>query len=1026
MKQLWNSLIGLAVLSVLLIIPGKVDARTRLADTLVSNPSACPATGCAAGQRLNINASVVINSSTSGDPNTQVCLYAPASGGDSNPWIDPTGFSSVTPSGYSAGETVNLCTNNVPTGYSLIYSAFGQRSTGTDAFEFALRINKTTTITGDIRLFSFQYDGSAWQALPTVTTLTYPVSSANAFSYVASSAANCIGYQPCYLNSGDDLANGIGTGLKDAVDASPTDGTITILGAYNIKGNSVTLSNPQTLRGINDSSLGYSGTTCANAMLLITGGATVKELNITDGTCTSPSRDLILINSASDVTLEYNNLLNGKDAISILDNTGNVSVRFNHITGNAGYGILRASGTGIGTVKAVANNIYSNLGSYQARCNNKGEVNYNFWGVGVPLSNAISTCTYTNGKQLGAAVLERVDKPGIGAESFSVKASPQTSTVGAISISGTFGVELVVANHGSGMDESIPFYSTGAGKIYACNDIFDVFISDKNTVSPVSLNITIPYNVVAGCETIIESTPFNYCSSLNSADFPLWWYDPKSSITSSWDTTGQSPTGTGASGQSGQTTTCDMSGNTVSVTLDTSAGKRPNLVSDLNFTPFAVGYQNSNVLFSSLTAVAGVGNIELSWETTKETGLTGYYVTRSTDPFGSFNRDSDLIPAKGDDTIGGIYQYGDPGLNHGTTYWYKLEMIFADPSLNDFYGPVSATTYGMIPTATDVTPNGVEVYGTSIAIKVKGNNFIPSSQVVWDNNLSIDLTTSYISSTELTAIIPGSLYDDPNSSALHNITVYNPGSGGGFSPPLTFTIRNPVPTLTSITPDYSDGNQTTITLAVKGENFVTDSSVRFNGSPTNITTTFIDPNNLTASVLRSKLSAGVITVTVFNPAYGGGTSAGKSFNLYTPTPTLTKVPTAYRTNTQPYQSYRSPTPQRTRTRTPTRTITGTIFITPSVTPGLLTPSLTIETTPGSTSTEQSTPEPFTRTPTLAPGEPTYTPTQPTPEVENPPSVWSWRVLSILRVLAGSLAGVGVLSLPAFVIFRIKTKSKPTH
>jgi hypothetical protein len=32
----------------------------------------------------------------------------------------------------------------------------------------------------------------------------------------------------------------------------------------------------------------------------------------------------------------------------------------------------------------------------------------------------------------------------------------------------------------------------------------------------------------------------------------------------------------------------------------------------------------------------------------------------------------------------------------------------------------------------------------------------------------------------------------------------------------------------------------------------------------------------------------------------------------------------------------------------------------------------------------------------------------------------------LRVLAGSLAGIGLLSIPAFIVFRIKTKNKPTR
>ena len=162
------------------------------------------------------------------------------------------------------------------------------------------------------------------------------------------------------------------------------------------------------LQGVpSDATLTYTGSACSNAMLLVTAGATIRFININDGICVSPSRDLILINSPADVTVRHGDLTNGKDAISILDNSGNVFVRFNHIAGNSGYGILRTSGSGSGTVKAVANNIYNNRIGSQAECNNKGEVNHNFWGPGVSPTAAISRCTYTAGKRLGCRHSER-------------------------------------------------------------------------------------------------------------------------------------------------------------------------------------------------------------------------------------------------------------------------------------------------------------------------------------------------------------------------------------------------------------------------------------------------------------------------------------------------------------------------------------------------------------------------------------------------------------------------------------------
>ncbi len=104
----------------------------------------------------------------------------------------------------------------------------------------------------------------------------------------------CSGYNPCYLNSGDDLANGIGTGLKDAVDASLAGWVINIHGNYLIKSNTVVIDKALLIQGDGNDSLTYNSTAaCGNAMLLVSDGATIQKLNINDGICVTPSRDLI-------------------------------------------------------------------------------------------------------------------------------------------------------------------------------------------------------------------------------------------------------------------------------------------------------------------------------------------------------------------------------------------------------------------------------------------------------------------------------------------------------------------------------------------------------------------------------------------------------------------------------------------------------------------------------------------------------------------------------------------------------------
>jgi hypothetical protein len=1021
MNKAIRLLLSLVILLLLGVNTTPMQARPLTALVMSQmSPASCPPGGCAAGQRINFRATFDLNPLNTTTVNTQVCVFTSLEGSDK--WADGTVFSITDPTTYSSGEQSGICTANIPGGTQYLGGAYAQFSTaGSKNFDFAFRINKNSTIDGSLQISIYRLNaaGDAWEIIENESSPIIDTTPSAITAYVAADVTTCNGESPCYLNSGDDLANGIGTGLKDAVDARTATSTINILGSYAIKGNSVTVDAAHTIQGVTNAALTYSGSQCSNAMLLITGGATIQDLNINDGVCVSPSRDLVLINSPANVTLRRNDLMNGKDAISIMSNSGDVLVRFNQIVNNSGYGLLRGSGSGSGTVNAIANNIFNNRSGYQIVCNNKGTINHNFLGAGILPNLAISNCSYTIGKQLGAAINKNTTKPGVEALEEVLTGSKTSYFNNMMSISGTPNVKVILINHGNGTFANIPFLGIGTDYINSCNNFYDVFISDENTEIPSFINLSLTYDLNLECINTIESSVL--CGSTDQANYPLFWYDPQNSVTERWDTTGQIPSGLGASGMVGQTTTCDLSNREVTVEINNNIIKRPNLITDLFFTPFGIGYYNQEyITFSDFYAIGGIEKIDLNWETINETGLSGFYVTRSLNINGPYNRDSDFIPRKGNDEgRGGIYYYSDTGLDNGTTYWYMLELLDSLNNTIEFHGPISATTYSLLPTATDVTPNSAEVYGPSLSIKIKGNNFLPNSVVVWDDNLGINLNSSYINATEMTAIIPSSLL---SSSSLHELTVYNPGAGGGFSPPLTFTIKNPVPVLVSRTPTVTDGNFTALTVDLTGDNFVSTSKVRFNGSDTYVEPEFIDRNHLRAKINRQYLSPGIIQITVFNPAYGGGTSAALTLNLYTPTPTLTKQPTSTKTRTVVY-TYRSPTPQRTPTRTPTRTLAGTLQTTPSATPGLLTPSATLA-MPDQTLSTQVTPEQITLTPSLAPGEPTYTPAPPTPVIEDATtSVWNWRLMSGFRVLAGILLGAGLLSFPAFLVFRRKTRQK---
>ena len=89
---------------------------------------------------------------------------------------------------------------------------------------------------------------------------------------------------------------------------------------------------------------------------------------------------------------------------------------------------------------------------------------------------------------------------------------------------------------------------------------------------------------------------------------------------------------------------------------------------------------------------------------------------------------------------------------------------------------------------------------------------------------------------------------------------------------------NPVPILTSITPNTKPLASAAFTLTLNGDDFIPTSQVRWNGA--NRTTTYVNINTLTATIPVTDLTtAGTANVTVFNPAPFGGTSAARVFTV---------------------------------------------------------------------------------------------------------------------------------------------------
>ena len=184
------------------------------------------------------------------------------------------------------------------------------------------------------------------------------------------------------------------------------------------------------------------------------------------------------------------------------------------------------------------------------------------------------------------------------------------------------------------------------------------------------------------------------------------------------------------------------------------------------------------------------------------------------------------------------------------------------------------------PTATSVLPTSAIAGGAAFTLTVNGTNFVKSTSVVrWNGSNRV---TTFVSATQLTAAI---LSTDLATAGTASVAVFNPTPGGGTSAAQTFTIDNPVPTLASLSPTSAYAGGAAFALTVNGTNFVKTSAVKWNG--TGLATTYVSATQLTAAIPATDIAIadiGTVSVTVFNPTPGGGTTAAKTFTINSPQP----------------------------------------------------------------------------------------------------------------------------------------------
>jgi hypothetical protein len=142
-----------------------------------------------------------------------------------------------------------------------------------------------------------------------------------------------------------------------------------------------------------------------------------------------------------------------------------------------------------------------------------------------------------------------------------------------------------------------------------------------------------------------------------------------------------------------------------------------------------------------------------------------------------------------------------------------------------------------------------------------------------------------VNASTLDAVIPAA---DLAAAASLALSVSTPVPGGGASGTLGFTVDNPGPTITAVTPSSAIVPAGATPITVTGTGFLSGVSVVQIGG-TAIATTYAS-GALDATIPASDLaSATTLSITVMNPAPGGGTSGVAFFTANDPAPVLTSV-----------------------------------------------------------------------------------------------------------------------------------------
>jgi len=192
------------------------------------------------------------------------------------------------------------------------------------------------------------------------------------------------------------------------------------------------------------------------------------------------------------------------------------------------------------------------------------------------------------------------------------------------------------------------------------------------------------------------------------------------------------------------------------------------------------------------------------------------------------------------------------------------------------------TVNNRLPSIISLSPTAVMAGTAAQTLTINGTDFLSTSTVTYNGAAH---TATFMSATQLAVPLSAS---DQASGGNFSVVVSNPAPGGGASNPSNFTVNNPLPTISSISPASSFAGAAAQTLTINGTNFLSTSTVTYNGVVH--AATFVNSGQLTSQLSASDQAAtGSYAMVVTNPAPGGGASNSVNFAVNNSVPSITNL-----------------------------------------------------------------------------------------------------------------------------------------